>query len=121
VNRIFVVPFIPGHPPPDNLWIPIDEPTTTGRPAGWSLDGSVLYLLLDADGFRCLWGQRVDQTSGRPLGGPSPARHFHGSRVATAGGVSSTFGNAVSAVGFIYEAMDTRSDIWKLTRTAARY
>ena len=38
----------------DNLWIPVDEPTTTGRPAGWSLDGSVLYLLLDADGFRCL-------------------------------------------------------------------
>jgi hypothetical protein len=33
--------------------------------------------------------------------------------------VSSTFGNAVSAVGFIYEAMDTRSDIWRLTRTAA--
>jgi eukaryotic-like serine/threonine-protein kinase len=120
VSRIFVVPFSPGHPPPDNLWIPIDEPTTTGRPAGWSLDGSVLYLLLDADGFRCLWGQRVDQTSGRPLGGPFPVRHFHGSRVATAGGVSSTLGNAVSAVGFIYEAMDTRSDIWKLTRTAAR-
>ena len=120
VSRIFVVPFIPGHPSLDNLWIPIDEPTTTGRPAGWSLDGSVLYLLLDADGFRCLWGQRVDHTSGRPLGTPFPVRHFHGSRVATAGGVSSTFGNAVSAVGFIYEAMDTRSDIWKLSRTTAR-
>ena len=57
---------------------------------------------------------------GRHLGAPFPVRHFHGSRVATAGGVSSTLGNAVSAVGFIYEAMDTRSDIWKLTRTAAR-
>jgi Tol biopolymer transport system component len=119
-NRNYVVPFIPGHSPPDHLWTLIDEPTTTGRPAGWSLDGTILYLLLDADGFRCLWGQRIDRTSGRPLGTPFPVRHFHGSQVATADGVSSTYGNAMSAAGFIYESIDTRSDIWKLSRTAVR-
>jgi len=34
--------------------------------------------------------------------------------MATAGGVSTTFGNAVSAAGFIYETVDTRSDLWQL-------
>ena len=55
----------------------IDEPTTTGRPAGWSPDSRVLYLLLDTDGFRCLWAQRVDPATGRPVGTPTVARHLH--------------------------------------------
>ncbi len=55
----------------------IDEPTTTGRPAGWTPDSRVLYLLLDADGARCLWGQRVDPATGRLVGKPYVARHFH--------------------------------------------
>jgi hypothetical protein len=117
-NRTFVAPLTPGQPPPAQRWVPIDEPTTTGRPAGWSLDSSILYLLLDADGFRCLWGQRVNPQSGDLVGKPYPVRHFHGSQTATAGGVSSTFGNAVSMAGFIYESNDTRSDIWKLSGAA---
>jgi hypothetical protein len=30
-----------------------------------------------SDGWRCLWGQRVD-AGGRLVGVPFPARHFHG-------------------------------------------
>ena len=54
---------------------------------------------------------------GSSRGSPYPAYHFHGSQVATAGGVSTTFGNAVSAAGFIYETVDTRSDLWQLTQS----
>ena len=35
-------------------WSEVEEPTTTGRPAGWSADSHTLYLLLDTDGHRCL-------------------------------------------------------------------
>ena len=48
----------------------IDEPTTTGRPAGWSPDSRILYLLLDSDGHRCLWAQKVD-ANGRLDGKPN--------------------------------------------------
>ena len=34
------------------------------------------------------------------------------------GGVSSTLGNAISSAGFIYEMMDVRGDLWKLTPPA---
>jgi eukaryotic-like serine/threonine-protein kinase len=87
----------------------IDEPTTTGRPCGWSLDSRVLYLLLDTDGFRCVWGQSVD-ANGRPIGKPSAVRHFH-----TTQGMSTSMGNAINADGFVYEAADMTANIWKMT------
>jgi Tol biopolymer transport system component len=88
---------------------PIDEPTTTGRPAGWSLDSRVVYLALDSDGFRCIWGQRIDPASGALVGKPFVARHFHKTI-----GMSTSFGNAVTASGFLYEAADYTSNLWKL-------
>jgi Tol biopolymer transport system component len=87
----------------------IDEPTTTGRPAGWSLDSRVLYLLLDTDGFRCIWGQSIDG-AGRLIGKPAAVRHFHATQ-----GMSTSMGNAVNADGFVYEAADMTANIWKMT------
>ena len=88
---------------------PIDEPTITGRPAGWSPDSRLLYLLLDSDGFRCLWAQRVDPVSGALVGSPTVARHLH-----DVVGVSTSFGNAVTSQGFLYEAMSVRSSLWRV-------
>jgi len=87
----------------------VDEPTTTGRPGGWSLDSRVLYLLLDTDGFRCIWGQSID-AAGRLIGKPSAVRHFHATQ-----GMSTSMGNAVNADGFVYEAADMTANIWKMT------
>jgi hypothetical protein len=85
----------------------IDEPTTTGRPAGWSLDSRVLYLLLDADGHRCLWAQKVS-ADGRVDGKPFAARHFHGRASA---GISTSLGNAISPEGFLYETFATKGNL----------
>jgi hypothetical protein len=112
-GKTFVTRFV-GHsesPPPPEAWSPIDEPTTTGRPAGWSPDSRVLYLLLDVDGYRCLWAQRVDE-SGRLLGKPYPARHFHDERGNTMG---TTLGNAISPLGFLYERATVTGSLWRLT------
>jgi dipeptidyl aminopeptidase/acylaminoacyl peptidase len=92
----------------------IDEPTTTGRPGGWSLDSRVVYLLLDADGFRCIWGQRIDPETGTLVGKPFAARHFH-----TTKDMSTSFGNAITAGGFLYEAADATTNLWKLTAPAS--
>ncbi len=90
----------------------IDEPTTTGRPAGWSPDSRILYLLLDSDGHRCLWGQRVSP-DGRLEGKPFAARHFHDRRSI---GISTSLGNAISPEGFLYETVATRGNLWTLLR-----
>ena len=36
----------------------------------WSPDGNLLYFLSERDGFRCIWGQKLDPASKRPLGAP---------------------------------------------------
>jgi hypothetical protein len=89
---------------------PIVEPTTTGRPAGWSLDSPVLYLMLDTDGFRCLWGQRIEPATGALVGKPYAVRHFHRTI-----GMSTSFANAITNGGFIYEAAEVSANLWKLT------
>jgi hypothetical protein len=68
-----------------------------------------VYLLLDADGFRCLWAQPIDAVGAR-VGRPVIVRHFH-----TTKGISTSFGNAITADGFLYEAAEELANIWKLT------
>ena len=115
VGKTVVVRFPVGQPVVSDNLEAVDEPTSTGRPAGWSLDSHVVYLLLDTDGFRCLWGQRLDPTTGGLLGKPFVARHFH-----TTEGMGTTFGNAITTAGFLYERIDAAASVWRLTVPARR-
>jgi eukaryotic-like serine/threonine-protein kinase len=116
--KVFVakMPDAAAGPVPSGAWAEVDEPTTTGRPAGWSPDSRTLYLLLDVDGYRCLWAQKVDE-SGRLLGKPVAARHFHDRRGST---ISTSLGNAIGPVGFFYETTTISGNLWKLTQAGAR-
>jgi Tol biopolymer transport system component len=112
-TRVYVAP-LAGRTVPESQWTMIDESTNTGRPCGWSPDSSTLYLLLDTDGFRDLWGQKVED--GRPLGKPYVVRHLHKTT-----GVSTSLGNAITAQGFLYEAGRLTGNIWRLEpQSAAR-
>jgi eukaryotic-like serine/threonine-protein kinase len=109
----FVAPLRPGQPVAAESLMPIrEDPLGTGRPTGWSLDSRTVYLLLDTDGFRCLWGQRID-AAGRLDGKPTPIRHFHGADWAA---LSTSFGNSVTADGFMYSTIKSRGNIWSLAR-----
>jgi hypothetical protein len=109
VGKSFVVRLTRDRPISTKGLVPIDEPTTTGRPCGWSSDSRIVYLLLDTDGFRCLWAQPIDQV-GAPVGTPVIVRHFH-----TTKGISTSFGNAITADGFLYEAAEELANVYKLT------
>jgi hypothetical protein len=108
VGKSFIVRLSQDRPGSTNGLEPIDEPTTTGRPCGWSPDSRILYLLLDTDGFRCLWAQPIDP-AGAPVGKPVIARHFH-----TTKGLSTSFGNAITSDGLLYEAADESANVWRL-------
>jgi hypothetical protein len=99
----------PGHPPMPALWHEVQEPTTSGRPARWAPE-SHLVLLLDTDGFRCLWGQGVDAASGRLEGLPFAVRHFHDEP-----GMGTSLGNPVTPGGFVYEGRSITGNLWRLT------
>jgi Tol biopolymer transport system component len=110
-GKVRVAPIHPGQPAPEGSWTTVDEPTTTGRSCGWSLDSQVLYLLLDTDGFRCLWGQRIDPNTGRPVGKPYAVRHFHST---VAQEFSTAYGNAITSDSFLYGGGVLKANLWRL-------
>ncbi len=59
-GKTFVTRLATEQPPSEQTWAQVEEPTTTGRPMGWSLNSDLVYLLLDTDGFRCVYAQRID-------------------------------------------------------------
>jgi serine/threonine protein kinase/Tol biopolymer transport system component len=66
------------RPIPESAWITISDERSEGGWAHWSPDGRTLYFPSERDGHRCLWGQRIDPVSHRPVGAPFAAWHFHG-------------------------------------------
>jgi len=77
---LFVVPLVDGLPSQDQAWIPIvDENTWADKPR-WSPDGATLYFVSQRDGFRCIWSQRLNPLTKRPVGRPVIIQHFHGAR-----------------------------------------
>jgi hypothetical protein len=110
-DQVYVTRAAPGRPSPASAWMRVDQPTKTGRPCGWTLDSTTALLLLDTDGFRCLWGQKIDPVTGRLEGSPFPIRHFH---TALMQEFSTSYGNPVSPLGFVYGAARLRIDLWRL-------
>jgi Tol biopolymer transport system component len=46
----------------------------------FSPDGSRLYFFSQRDGARCIWVQRLDPATKKPVGPPEPVYHFHSAR-----------------------------------------
>ncbi len=75
--RIMVAPLRGPALVPESAWIGITEEGPEDW-ANWSPDGRTLYFTSRRDGHRCLWGQRIDPGSHRPLGEAFAAQHLHG-------------------------------------------
>lgn len=116
-GKMFVSALAPGEARTPAAWHPVDDPIGTGRPAGWSLDSRVAYLLLDVDGFRCLWGLRIEPSTGSPTGAPFPIRHFHRTMVQE---FSTSYGSPITSDGFLYGGITMSGNLWRLTIPRSR-
>lgn len=59
----------------------------------WSADGNALYFINDSDGHMCIWAQRLEPATKKPVGAPVAVQHLHGTRTSRA-----WFGRAMFAV-----------------------
>jgi len=76
--RTYVAPF--GELPiPESTRIPIVENWWD-----WEWYGDLIYSTSDRDGFTCIWAQRLDATTRRPVGAPFPVFHAHSARISLA-------------------------------------
>jgi eukaryotic-like serine/threonine-protein kinase len=98
-------------------FIPLAEwPCWFGSPR-WSSDGSRLYFLSNRDGFVCVWMQRVDRSSGGPVGPAVAVLHSHRAD-RLMGGPSSVWAIAVAGDRLFFNAAEARGNIWAARMSA---
>lgn len=112
-GRIAIAPVDGPKPVPESAWIEIAEEGAEDW-ANWSPDGKTLYFTSGRDGHTCLWGQRIEASSRRPVGGAFAVQHFHG-RVSYQQGGWSAAGGRIAMV-----LREDTGNIWMMSRSGAR-
>jgi Tol biopolymer transport system component len=116
-QTVYVARFDRPLPLPADTWVALSEAERDLRPVGWSPSGRMLYLFSARDGFRCLYVQRMDPATGRPLGQATLVRHLHNVRAIGGGGasvVSTGAGNAVGRRQIIFDFPDQAVNVWQM-------
>jgi hypothetical protein len=108
-ERIVRAPVHPDRAAAEMDWTTLLKVGRTERIAGLSPDSSILYVLLESDGFRCLYGMRLDPKTGYAQGTPFPVEHFHDTTLRW--GTTST-GNAIASGLCVVDLYEIRGNIW---------
>jgi Tol biopolymer transport system component len=98
---------------PKDAWIKITEE----GPEDWANrfpDGRTLYFTSARDGHTCVWGQRLDANSHRPVGEAFAVQHFDGRASYQQGGWS-VAGGRIAVV-----LVDGTKNIWMMSRSPSR-
>ncbi len=76
-TQIFVAPVMNDRPARDTDLVPITGGKTWDALPEFSPDGRTMYFQSERDGTRCLWAQRLDGATKKPVGSAFPVQHFH--------------------------------------------
>jgi Tol biopolymer transport system component/DNA-binding winged helix-turn-helix (wHTH) protein len=79
-RQVFLVPYIEQQAP-SSTWIAVTDGSALDREPAWAADGNLIYFLSDRDGFRCVWGRRLDPKTKLPEGSIFPVLHLHNTRL----------------------------------------
>src|SRR5262249_55577896 len=79
-TQLFILPLRENAAPAENDWIAVTDGSDDDQDPQWSTDGRLLYFFSERDGFRCLWAQRLEAETKRPLGHSFAVYHFHSAR-----------------------------------------
>jgi Tol biopolymer transport system component len=111
-EQAYVAPLSQSRPIPVPEWQPVLTMERPGeRTCGWSPDSRLLYLLLERDGFRCLYAIRIDPKTGGRVGEPFVVAHFHhGGREWGSTGFSSAVVNGL----FLFNQVGLTGNLWLL-------
>jgi Tol biopolymer transport system component len=120
LSQVFVVPYQDGVTPERRAWIEITDGRSWEAGPQWSPNGDTLYFPSERDGFRCLWGQRLESATRRPAGAPFVVRHFHEAQRPSMTGFTlsgeKVLQFAVAVDKIVYNLTQVTGNIWMIRR-----
>jgi eukaryotic-like serine/threonine-protein kinase len=109
-DLFYIVPFTPGRAMHTHDRVSIAKRNSNAeRFTGWSPDNTLAYLLLEWDGFRCLYAVRIDPQTGQQQGDIFAVHHYHAARF---GWGSTSHASAVVTGLFINGQDELAGNIW---------
>lgn len=112
-SGIFAAPYRRAAAITKRDWIRIVDGGFLDKPR-WSPDGARLYFTSDADGSKCIWTQRLDAITKRPIGEPTPFYHLHspGRSLSNVGAPLADF--VVARDRLIFPQTELSGNIWMI-------
>jgi eukaryotic-like serine/threonine-protein kinase len=78
----------------------------------WSPDDNIIYFIANTDGFRCIWGQRLDPASKQLCGEPFAVTHFHQARRSLRIADTGEIGLAVARDKVVVAEAERTGNVW---------
>jgi Tol biopolymer transport system component/DNA-binding winged helix-turn-helix (wHTH) protein len=112
--QILIAPVRNGVASKEAEWIVVTDGSYSDDKPQFSPDGNTVYFTSTRDGYLCIWVQRLDPTTKRPLGAPVAYEHFHNSlgRDASRPDMQSASDLTVARDKILINLPQIRSDIW---------
>jgi len=120
--QIMIAPVRNGVAGKEAEWITVTNGEYTDDKPQFSPDGNTVYFTSTRDGYLCVWAQKLDPATKRPVGQPFGYEHFHNSSGRDAASYSrgwgiypdlSTFPDlSVARDKMLIELPQFRADIW---------
>jgi len=101
--RDYVVPFQGEVPIGESEWMDMGGHY-------WSPDGKLVYGFSDRDGFLCIWAQRLDAATKRPVGPPFAVFHSHNARISLAN--QAEVGFSIRRKRMVFNMGERAGNIW---------
>jgi serine/threonine protein kinase len=115
-SRIYVTPFKGLNRIETADWIQITSGELSDDKPRWSPDGNLMYFTSERDGFMCLWAQRLDRETKRPVGPPFDVHHFHMSRRSLANVGLGPLETSVARNAIVFNMGEVTGNIWRASR-----
>ena len=103
--RAFIAP-VRATAVPEDRWIGI----INGEAEAWSPNGNLVYATSRRDGHVCIWAQRLDPVTKKPVGSPFAVFHSHDARLSLANQTETTLGIAGNRL--VFSMGERTGNIW---------
>jgi dipeptidyl aminopeptidase/acylaminoacyl peptidase len=114
-SQIMIAPVRNGVAGKESEWIAVTDGRYSDDKPQFSPDGNTVYFTSTRDGYLCIWAQKLDPATKRPVGEPLGYEHFHNS----AGRDGATFWGrdvfpdlSVARDKMLMELPEFRTEIW---------